>query len=117
MAGLSTHVLDLVHGGSAAGVRVDLARLDGGAYRTLRSIVTNEYGRNDAPLLAAGEMEEGRYELTFHAGDYFAARGVALPAPRFLDRIPVRFAIARPGEHYHVPLLVAPWGYTTYRGS
>jgi 5-hydroxyisourate hydrolase len=117
MGALTTHVLDLVHGGAATGVRVDLARLEGGAYRPMKTLVTNATGRTDAPLLAGAAMAAGRYELVFHIGDYFAARGVALAAPRFIDRVPVRFAIASPEAAYHVPLLAAPWGYSTYRGS
>lgn len=120
---LSTHVLDLVRGKPAAGVKVELWRLDPGAAPVrLRSVTTNADGRTDAPLLAGAEVRVGRYELEFHVGEYFAARGgggAAAPAtvPPFLDVVPVRFAIADAEAGYHVPLLVSPWAYSTYRGS
>ena len=117
MSGLTAHVLDIMHGRPAVGLRVDLAVQDGAAYRHLKTLHTNTTGRTDAPFLDAGDMTAGRYELLFHVGDYFAALGVTLPEPRFFDVVPVRFGIAAPGEHYHVPLLVAPWSYQTYRGS
>ncbi len=113
MGRLTTHVLDTAHGRPAAGVRIDLHRLAAdGRTSLLKTVVTNADGRTDRPLLSDGEMLVGRYELLFHVGAYFG-----LADPVFLDQVPVRFAIAEPGAHYHVPLLVSPWSYTTYRGS
>jgi 2-oxo-4-hydroxy-4-carboxy-5-ureidoimidazoline decarboxylase len=115
---LTTHVLDTARGQPAAGVRVDLAALEpDGHARPIRTVTTNAEGRTDAPLLADGEMMPGRYELAFHVGEYFRAAGVTLADPPYLDVVPVRFAIAEPDAHYHVPLLVSPWSYSTYRGS
>jgi 5-hydroxyisourate hydrolase len=114
---LTTHVLDTAHGRPAAGLAIELWRLgEGGAARLLATARTNADGRLDAPLLD-GALEAGVYELVFAVGAYFAALGAALPAPPFLDRVPVRFGIADPAAHYHVPLLVSPWAYSTYRGS
>ena len=116
--GLTTHVLDTARGAPAAGVRIELFRLDtDGRAVPLRSTVTNADGRTDLPLLSAPEVEPGRYELRFHLGAYFHAAGAALSEPPFLDVVPVRFAIADAGGRYHVPLLASPWSYTTYRGS
>jgi 5-hydroxyisourate hydrolase len=116
-AKLSTHVLDLMHGQPAGGLRIELWSLDGPAPRLLKTVLTNPDGRTEPPLLSGDEFCVGNYELVFEVGDYFAARGVALPRPRFLDRVPVRFGIAEAGVSYHVPLLVSPWSYSTYRGS
>ena len=104
---LTTHVLDTAHGRPAAGIPVELARLDGEARELLASVTTNADGRTDAPLLEA--LEPGTYELVFSVGAYFSEG--------FLDRVPVRFTIADADAHYHVPLLVSPWSYSTYRGS
>ncbi|MBM3573247.1 MAG: hydroxyisourate hydrolase [Alphaproteobacteria bacterium] len=117
MAGLTTHALDIMHGRGAAGMRVDFSVRDGDSYRQIGSLVTNADGRTDRPFLDLSAMRVDRYQLLFHVGDYFRALGVALADPPFFDRVPVRFAIADIQEHYHVPLLVAPWGYSTYRGS
>lgn len=118
MAGLTTHVLDTARGKPAAGVRITLARIaEDGGRTALADAVTNADGRTDAPLIAAKDAAVGTYELTFYVGNYFRAGGVDVADPAFLDEVPIRFAIAAPAEHYHVPLLVAPWGYTTYRGS
>ncbi len=117
-AGLTTHVLDTSRGRPAAGVRIDFSRLEAdGQPRLLRTVTTNADGRVDAPLLEPGEMEAGRYELLFHVGAYFRSAGVAQTDPPFLDQVPVRFTLAEPTAHYHVPLLVSPYGYVTYRGS
>jgi 2-oxo-4-hydroxy-4-carboxy-5-ureidoimidazoline decarboxylase len=114
---LSTHVLDTQGGRPAAGLAIELTELGGGEAPVLARAVTNRDGRPDEPLLAGRPLPIARYELRFHVGDYFA-RGPAAPAdPPFLDLVPVRFAVAEPEGHYHVPLLVTPWSYTTYRGS
>lgn len=115
MGRLTTHVLDTGSGRPAAGLRVVLHRLDGGTGEVARG-VTNNDGRLDKPLLEGPAFRSGRYEILFHVGDYFRARGVALADPAFLDVVPVRFGIAE-DAHYHVPLLVSPYGYSTYRGS
>jgi 5-hydroxyisourate hydrolase len=114
---LSTHVLDTARGCPAPGVRIDLARMVGAQRVELKTVYTNADGRTDQPLLDTHEMDVGQYELTFHVGDYFRAAGVALPSPAFLDTVPLRFAVADPLAGYHVPLLVSPWSYSTYRGS
>lgn len=112
---LSTHVLDLTTGRPAPGLRIELHRhVAGAAPQLIKSTVTNADGRTDAPLLNAEEIAAGSYELIFDVAAYFASRGVASP---FLDRVPIRFAIADAGSGYHVPLLVTPWAYSTYRGS
>jgi 5-hydroxyisourate hydrolase len=116
VAGLSTHVLDICGGRPAAGVAVDLFRLGADGGRTLvRRVVTQADGR--ASLLAPDELIRAGYELLFHVGAYFRAAGTPLGDPPFLDQVPIRFAVAEPDRPYHVPLLVSPWGYTTYRGS
>jgi 2-oxo-4-hydroxy-4-carboxy-5-ureidoimidazoline decarboxylase len=115
---LTTHVLDITRGCPAAGVRVDLSTLDpDGRLRLIRTMRTTADGRTDAPLLEGDEMGVGRYEIAFHVGDYFREVKVALADPPYLDVVPVRFAVADPQAHYHVPLLVSPWSYATYRGS
>ena len=114
---LTTHVLDLVAGRPAVGVRVELARIEAGAAMPLISTRTNADGRCDAPLLSGAAMVRGVYQLTFHIGDYFRAAGTPLADPAFLDEVPLRFGIGDAGAHYHVPLLVSPWAYSTYRGS
>ena len=116
-AQLSTHVLDTARGCPAAGLTIELWSLASSPARLLKTIRTNAGGRTDAPLLAAEEMAAGVYELVFHVADYFTANGVAQARPPFLDRVPVRFAISDPAASYHVPLLVSPWAYSTYRGS
>jgi 5-hydroxyisourate hydrolase len=112
-ARLSTHVLDLTSGCPAAGMSIDVWRCDANRTR-LKTVTTNREGRTDAPLLGADEMAAGEYELVFHVRAYFASRGVACV---FLDQVPVRFAITDAAAGYHVPLLVTPWSYSTYRGS
>ena len=117
MGKLSTHVLDTAHGCPAAGVRIELWSLAGDARKLVKTATTNADGRTEAPLLAAEELRAGPYEVVFYVGDYFALRDVALAEPRFLDQVPVRFSIADASASYHVPLLVSPWSYSTYRGS
>jgi 2-oxo-4-hydroxy-4-carboxy-5-ureidoimidazoline decarboxylase len=115
---LSTHVLDTQRGRPAAGVAIELAELDGaGGERVVARATTNADGRTDQPLIAGRPVPIARYELRFAVGAYFRGQGVALADPPFLDLVPLRFAVAEPEGNYHVPLLVTPWGYTTYRGS
>lgn len=114
---LTTHVLDTANGTPAAGISIELRKLAKEGYETVSSHVTNADGRTDSPLLAAETMAVGHYELLFTTGDYFAQKTDDLPDPPFLDVIPIRFAIADIDAHYHVPLLVSPWSYSTYRGS
>lgn len=119
MAGgrLTTHVLDTARGKPAAGVRIVLYRIDGQARQQIAATVTNADGRTDAPMLAGDALEVGSYELVFHAGDYLRATGQAGAGVLFLDEIPIRFGIPDAGQHYHVPLLISPFAYSTYRGS
>ena len=115
---LTTHVLDTARGRPAAGLAVELWRLDPstGERALLATVVTNDDGRTGAPLLAGEEFRVGTYELVFAVGAYFAGLDETTDPP-FLDRVPVRFGIADPDAHYHVPLLASPWAYSTYRGS
>lgn len=113
---LTTHVLDTAKGCPAAGLRIDLYRVEGDGMEMIKSVMTNSDGRTDAPMLAAAEIASGVYELRFHAGDYIRG-GSRLPEIAFLDIVPVRFGIDDASAHYHVPLLVSPFGYSTYRGS
>ena len=118
MAKLSTHVLDTANGTPAGGVSIRLYRLDGGYSDTLvTERVTNRDGRTDTPLLSGTSIETGHYRLVFNAGDYFRSRGIALPDPPFVDVVELLFGIADEHGDYHVPLLVSPWSYATYRGS
>jgi 5-hydroxyisourate hydrolase len=117
MAKLSTHVLDISQGKPGAGVGIELYAIGDAGRTLLKSAVTNDDGRCSAPLLEGEALRAGRYELVFAAGDYFAAQGVALPEPRFIDRVTLAFGIADPAQNYHVPLVVSPWAYSTYRGS
>lgn len=117
MGKLSTHVLDTTQGKPGAGVEIELYAV-GAAGRTLvKRDTTNTDGRCSAPLLEGEQMQPGQYELVFAAGDYFASQGVDLPAPRFVDRVTIAFGIAHADQNYHVPLVVTPWSYATYRGS
>ena len=117
MGKLSTHVLDITQGKPGVGVKLALYAVNGAEKKLLRQGVTNQDGRCDAPLLQGDDMQAGRYELVFAAGDYFAAQGVDLPSPRFVDEVVLAFGIADVGQNYHVPLVVSPWAYSTYRGS
>jgi 5-hydroxyisourate hydrolase len=115
---LTTHVLDTARGVPAAGVWITLWRLGADDARVeVKSVRTNADGRTDEPLLSGAETEAGIYEIIFAVGDYFRAGGADATGPPFLDDVPVRFGIADPEDHYHVPLLVSPWAYSTYRGS
>lgn len=114
---LTTHVLDTATGRPAAGLSILLYRVSGNSHRKLKTVVTNADGRCAAPLLHGKEFRLGQYELVFFAGDYFRALGLEqLPDPMFLDQVPIRFGMAEE-KHYHVPLLISPYGYSTYRGS
>lgn len=113
---LTTHVLDTASGLPAAGLRIALYRVSGNSHRKIKEAVTNDDGRCDAPLLEGKDLQTGQYELVFFAGDYLRTTKAKLPDPPFLDQIPIRFGIAE-AKHYHVPLLLSPFGYSTYRGS
>ena len=115
MARLTTHVLDTALGRPAAGLNIELYRIGSGAER-IASARTNADGRLEKPILEGDALKPGTYELRFHAGDYWRGSGRA-PFPLFLDIVPIRFGIAEGEEHYHVPLLLSPFGYSTYRGS
>jgi 5-hydroxyisourate hydrolase len=117
MGKLSTHVLDTAQGKPGAGVKIELYALAAAGRTLLKADVTNADGRCGAPLLEGAAMRAGRYELVFGAGDYFAAQGVALPDPRFIDQVVIAFGIADAAQNYHVPLVMTPWSYSTYRGS
>jgi 5-hydroxyisourate hydrolase len=117
MGKLTTHVLDTAHGRPGAGIRVELWRIDSDTRQSLVSTVTNSDGRCDAPLLEGGAFATGRYELVFQTAQYFRDAGAVLPEPAFVDDVVLRFGIADSNAHYHVPLLVSPWSYSTYRGS
>ena len=112
---LTTHVLDTARGVPAAGLRIALDRIDGDRRERLAEVVTNHDGRTDGPILPPERFAAGTYELTFHAGDYLRETGAGLTEPAFLDAIPIRFGME--AGHYHVPLLLSPFGYSTYRGS
>ena len=117
MGKLTTHVLDTANGRPGAGIKVELFALAGDTRRALKTTVTNDDGRCDEPLLEGDALVAGEYELVFSAGDYFASIGTRVPEPRFVDRVVLRFGVADAAAHYHVPLLVSPWSYSTYRGS
>lgn len=117
MGRLSTHVLDTLHGRPARHMLIELFHVHGTAPTRIKTLHTNQDGRADEPLLQGDTLKKGVYELVFHAGDYFASQGITLPEPRFVDQVAIRFGIAQPTENYHVPLLVTPWAWSTYRGS
>ncbi|MBN2630244.1 MAG: hydroxyisourate hydrolase [Rhodobacteraceae bacterium] len=117
MGRLSTHVLDTARGKPAAGVKIWLYRVSGDIHEQIAEAVTNADGRTDAPLLSGDDLKAGRYELVFFAGDYLRATGQAMGEVLFLDQIPIRFGVPDAGAHYHVPLLISPFAYSTYRGS
>lgn len=114
---LTTHVLDTARGCPAAGITVVLYRISGESRRKITEAVTNADGRTDSPMLAAADFAAGIYELVFLVGAYLQQTGQAGVEPLFLDEVPIRFGISDPTAHYHVPLLLSPYGYTTYRGS
>ena len=117
MGRLSTHVLDTARGRPAAGVKIILYRISGQSHRKVKEVVTNSDGRTDGPLLEGEALLAGSYELVFCAGDYLRATGQAGEGVLFLDEIPIRFGVPDAGQHYHVPLLISPFSYATYRGS
>lgn len=114
---LTTHVLDTAQGRPAAGLVIRLSRITAGETVAIITATTNADGRTDRPLLEGDGFAAGPYELLFAAGDYFRAEGLALSDPPFLDEIPIRFVLAANSGNYHVPLLLSPWSYSTYRGS
>ena len=113
---LTTHVLDTARGCPAAGMRIDLFKIDGETRALVRSLTTNADGRTDSLILPAAEFTTGTFELVFFAGDYFDAIGMELAEPKFLDQIPLRFGMSE-ASHYHVPLLLSPFSFSTYLGS
>ena len=115
--GLSTHVLDTMHGCPAAGMAVSLYTTVGDAATLVRAFVLNHDCRSDGPLYDNSTLKVGTYRLVFDVAGYFAAKGVALPQPNFLGKVSLDFGVAQTDQHYHVPLLVSPWSYSTYRGS
>ena len=116
--GLSTHVLDTMHGQPAGGMAVALYRTQGDQATLIKQVVLNQDGRSpEGPLIADNALTAGTYRLVFDVAAYYKAQGVALPEPNFLSRVSLDFGIAAPQQHYHVPLLVSPWSYSTYRGS
>ena len=117
MGRLSTHVLDTANGRPARGVAIELFAVGGEGRRSVLRTVTNADGRTDAPLMTGDAFRAGTYELVFDVGAYFKGLGAATADPPFLDLVPIRFTVAEPDGHYHVPLLVSPWSYSTYRGS
>lgn len=119
MAGgfLTTHVLDTARGAPAGGLKIELFRLQGTARTLLAGELTNADGRTEMPILPRAEFAIGVYELMFHVGDYLESMRNTAPTPRFLDLVPIRFGVSEADKHYHVPLLISPFGYSTYRGS
>ncbi len=117
MGKLTTHILDTRSGKPGQNILIQLYFLKDESWELLKEVRSNDDGRCDGPLLEGDEFKTGQYELVFHAGDYFEAEGIDLPEPKFLDEIVLRFGISDAAEHYHVPLLVSPFSYSTYRGS
>ncbi|HYP69709.1 MAG TPA: hydroxyisourate hydrolase [Variovorax sp.] len=115
--GLSTHVLDTMHGGPAAGMEVALYTTSGDDATLVKRFTLNSDGRSDGPLYDNNSLKTGTYRLVFDVAGYFKAKGVKLPEPNFLDKVALDFGVAHTDQHYHVPLLVSPWSYSTYRGS
>lgn len=114
---LTTHILDTARGCPAAGVRIMLYRVSGNSHRKIAEAVTNDDGRTDAPMLQGKAFTEGQYELIFAAGEYLKTSGQSGDGIAFLNDIPIRFGVSDAAAHYHVPLLLSPYGYSTYRGS
>ena len=116
MGRLSTHILDTAQGKPGAGINIELYRIRDGQPDFVKQMQSNSDGRTDTPVLQGDEFQPGIWELVFHTGEYFTRSGMDLPDPPFIDRVAIRFGIAA-DQHYHVPLLVSPWSYSTYRGS
>lgn len=116
MAGITTHVLNTVTGAPGAGMRIDFSVQEGDGWRLVKSVKTNADGRTDEMILKPEDTKVGQYELLFHVDDYFRAQGQA-QADAFIEKVPVRFAVFDPKQHYHVPMLATPWSCATYRGS
>ncbi len=114
---LTTHVLDVMNGTPASKMKIELFEIKGESRNKLATIITNKDGRSEKPILVSEVFKTGSYELLFYVGDYFNSNGAALKNGQFLDIVPVRFIISDVTSHYHVPLLVSPYGYSTYRGS
>lgn len=114
---LTTHVLDTAKGCPAAGLKIALYHVSGNSHRKIAETVTNDDGRTDSPILPVDAFKTGTYELVFFAGDYLRATDQAVDDPLFLDQVPIRFGMSDAAAHYHVPLLLSPYGYSTYRGS
>ncbi len=117
MGKLTTHVLDTAYGVPAAGVTIELIEISANKRIHIKTVITNADGRCDAPLLDGDNFKPGSWEIIFHVAEYFSSKGETLAEPPFLDEITIRFGISDEDEHYHVPLLVSPWSYSTYRGS
>lgn len=117
MGRLTTHVLDTAQGCPGEGIKIEVYQLDGELRRLLKTVMTNSDGRCDTPILEGNELVIGEYELVFYTGDYQQRQGVQSQAPSFLDIIPLRFGVNDVSQHYHVPLLLSPYAYSTYRGS
>ena len=117
MARLSMHMLDTFTGEGAGGIRVDFSKLEGGAYKLIRSITTNDAGRTPDPLMSGETIATGSYQFEVYVAEYYARRGVKLESGPFFDKLPVRFTVFDGAQNYHVPVLFSPWGYTTYRGQ
>ena len=117
MGKLSTHILDLAHGKPGAGISIEFYQVNGSERKLVKQVLSNQDGRTNEPLLEGEALVPGCYELVFLAGDYFAALGVEMSNPRFIDRVTLAFGVADASQNYHVPLLVSPWAYSTYRGS
>jgi 5-hydroxyisourate hydrolase len=115
--GLTTHVLDTASGKPGEGIKIEFSVLEGEAYKLLTTVTTNADGRNAQPLLTPENMKAGKYQLVFYVGEYFTKAGTVLPNPPFLEKAIIQFGMADATAHYHVPILVSPWSYTTYRGS
>ncbi|WP_394249975.1 hydroxyisourate hydrolase [Vibrio profundi] len=117
MGRLTTHVLDTMHGLPGAEIKVELFKVDGESVEKLATILTNSDGRTDAPILAGNDFRSGKYQLVFHVADYYQSKGVTLDDVPFLDDVVIRFGLNDQDAHYHVPLLVSPYSFSTYRGS
>ncbi|MEZ9012244.1 hydroxyisourate hydrolase [Vibrio splendidus] len=117
MGRLTTHVLDTTHGLPGAEIKVELYKVNEDSTEKLATVITNSDGRTDAPILAGNDFRPGKYQLVFYVADYYRSKGVELDGVPFLDDVVIRFGLGDPDAHYHVPLLVSPYSFSTYRGS